>query len=65
MVVSSGTSSLTTTVMMCHNLGGPTAALGQQDLVLLPPWIPKDTTAVVSIGISGGLATLLQQPPQS
>ena len=48
-----------TTVTVAPAMVGPPAALGQQDVVLPPVLIPRDTRGVV------GLATVQQQPPQS
>ena len=57
--VCSGASSLTMTVTMALTLMGLSATLGQHDKVLPPPMTLRDTRGV------SGLATVLQQQPQS
>ena len=52
-------SSIITSVTMAFTSSGPTG-LGQYAVVLLPPLITRDT-----VGGVGGLATMLQQQPQS
>ena len=59
MVLCSGTSSVTTTVMVAPAMVGPPAVSGQQDVVLPPSMLLREARDVV------GLVLVLQQPPLS